>query len=207
MRCLIDDCLASGGELVGEGCGFAAESRAQRNQRSDGSPKSHAVAPREPWLSWLLGVELFFLNRGSEMHSGSAAGGRVEPDPRVDAVARVVFDAALEVHRALGPGLLESVYEACLCRELALRDVPFERQVVRSVTYRGAVVDAGYRLDLVVDQRVIVEIKAVERLLPIYEAQLLTYLRLSELRVGLLLNFNSVLLKDGVRRLIAPFRD
>lgn len=140
------------------------------------------------------------------MGSGFAAGVRAGPGARVDAVARAVFEAALEVHRTLGPGLLESVYEACLCRELVLRGVPFARQITQPVAYKGEMIEAGYRLDLVVDGRVIVEIKAVERLLPIHEAQLLTYLRLADLRVGLLLNFNSVLLKDGVRRLLSPLK-
>ena len=127
----------------------------------------------------------------------------MEPDQGTDAAARVAVQAAMEVHRALGPGLLESTYEHCLARELSLRSTPFRRQVELPVRYKGERIDAGYRLDLLVDERVIVEIKAVERLLPIHEAQLLTYLKLSGLRVGLLMNFNTVLLKDGLKRLVS----
>ena len=126
----------------------------------------------------------------------------VEPDEGTDASARAAVHAAMEVQRALGPGLLESTYEHCPARELGLRSTPFRRQVELSVRYKGERIDAGYRLDLV-DERVIVEIKAVERLLPIHDAQLLTYLKLSGLCVGLLMNFNTVLLKDGLKRLVS----
>ena len=112
-----------------------------------------------------------------------------------------VIGAAIEVHRELGPGLLESAYEAALCHELALRSVPFVRQQPMPVTYKGILIDCGYRLDVLVEERVIVELKAVERILPIHEAQLLTYLKLSRLQLGLLINFNVTLLKDGIQRL------
>ena len=125
-----------------------------------------------------------------------------EPDAAADLAARSVVDAALAVHRALGPGLLESVYEHCLAHELATRDVSVERQVPLPVTYRGTRVDAGFRVDMIVAGVVLVEIKAVERLLPVHEAQVLTYLKLSRQRIALLLNFNVVLLKHGIRRLI-----
>ena len=123
-------------------------------------------------------------------------------DERTEAVSRQVVDAGIKVHRALGPGLLESVYEHCLARELSKRGFAAERQLSLPVVYDGEQIEAGYRIDLKVDGRVIVEVKAVERLLPIHEAQLLTYLRLSGLHLGLLMNFNSVLLKDGLKRML-----
>lgn len=122
-------------------------------------------------------------------------------DATSDLVARQIVDAALKVHRALGPGLLESVYEHCLAHELALRGIGFTRQRTLPIIYEGERLDAGLRLDLIVDERVIVEVKAVEALAPIHEAQLLTYLRLSGIRLGLLINFNSALLKNGIRRM------
>jgi GxxExxY protein len=126
-----------------------------------------------------------------------------EPVPSdVEQVAKEVVDAAMAVHMALGPGLLESVYEVCLCHELAQRGVPFESQVTLPVTYRGVRLDAGLRLDLVVGGRVIVELKAVETTQPVHEAQLLTYLKLTGLRVGLLVNFSSALLRDGIKRMV-----
>lgn len=111
-----------------------------------------------------------------------------------------IIGAAIEVHRALGPGLLESAYEACLCRELALRDITFERQVDLPVLYKGVLLDCGYRIDVVVEDAVILELKAVERLQPIHEAQLLTYMRLSGKEVGLLMNFHAVMMKSGIVR-------
>jgi GxxExxY protein len=126
----------------------------------------------------------------------------IEPSEAADAAARAVVDAALVVHRALGPGLLESVYEHCLTHELSERGVEVKRQVAMPVAYRGMRLDAGFRVDLVVGDRVLVEIKAVERLLPVHEAQVLTYMKLSGREVGLLLNFNVVLLKQGIRRLV-----
>lgn len=104
-----------------------------------------------------------------------------------DGLSRAVIGAAIDVHRALGPGLLESAYEECLCHELTLRGIPFHRQVSQPVTYKGVKLDCGYRLDLVVEDRLIVEVKAVDALHPIHTAQLLTYLKLSGHRVGLLL--------------------
>ena len=118
-----------------------------------------------------------------------------------DALTEQVIGAAIEVHRALGPGLLESAYEECLCVELGLRDIRFQSQVDLPVVYKEHRANAGYRLDLVVEDSVVVEIKAVERLLPLHEAQLLTYLRLSGIATGLLLNFNVPVLKDGIRRM------
>jgi GxxExxY protein len=111
-----------------------------------------------------------------------------------------VIGAAIEVHRALGPGLLESAYEECLCHELKLRTVSFERQVALPVTYKGIQLDCGYRMDVVVEQKIVLELKAVEVVSAICEAQLLTYLRLSGKRVGLLINFNCPVLKNGIVR-------
>jgi len=113
-----------------------------------------------------------------------------------------ILGSAIAVHRALGPGLLESAYEACLAFELVERRLRVERQASLPVVYRGVRIDCGYRIDLVVEAAVVVEIKAVERILPIHEAQILTYLRLSGLSIGLLLNFNVPLMKDGIRRFI-----
>src|SRR6266480_7434856 len=111
-----------------------------------------------------------------------------------------VIGSAIEVHRALGPGLLESTYEMCLCRELALRQISFERQKPIPVVYKGIKLDCGYRADVVVDGRLLVEMKSVEALLAIHDAQLLSYLKLGGWKVGLLINFNVQLLKSGIRR-------
>lgn len=113
-----------------------------------------------------------------------------------------IIGAAIEVHRELGPGLLESAYEECLCRELELRDISFERQKPLPLEYKGLRLDWGYRMDLLVEGRVIVDTKCVEALAPIHQAQLLTYLRLAKVKVGLLINFNVVVLKEGVKRLV-----
>jgi GxxExxY protein len=111
-----------------------------------------------------------------------------------------IIGAAIEVHRVLGPGLLESAYEECLCRELSLRGLAFQRQVVLPVAYKGVQLDCGYRLDLLVADQVVVELKSVDRLDDIHAAQLLTYLRLSRRKVGLLINFNVPLLRQGILR-------
>lgn len=114
-----------------------------------------------------------------------------------------VIGAAIEVHRQLGPGLLESAYESCLAHELRNLGVPVRTQVKTPVRYKDTLIDCGYRLDMLIDGSVIVELKAVEKLQPIHEAQLMTYLRLSGLRVSLMINFNVVRLKDGlVRRVL-----
>jgi GxxExxY protein len=118
-----------------------------------------------------------------------------------------VIGAAMEVHRALGPGLLESAYELCLCRELTLRDVPFERQKAIPIEYKGIKLDGGYRADLLVSGKLVVELKAVDTLLPINDAQLLTYLRLGGWQVGLIINFNVQLLKHGIRRKVLNFEE
>ena len=112
-----------------------------------------------------------------------------------------VIGAAIEVHKVLGPGLLESAYEECLCRELELRKIPHERQKDLPVEYKGVKLDCGYRLDILVQNTLIVELKACESLQPIHEAQLLTYLKLTGIKLGLLINFNVPVLKQGIRRL------
>jgi GxxExxY protein len=111
-----------------------------------------------------------------------------------------IIGAAIEVHRTLGPGLLESAYQVCLEHESALRNIAFERLVDLPLNYKGINLDAGYVIDLVYDKRVIVELKAVERVISVHEAQLLTYMRLTGIRVGLLINFNVPVLKDGIYR-------
>lgn len=118
-----------------------------------------------------------------------------------------IIGAAIEVHRALGPGLLESAYEECLCRELTLREVPFERQRPLPIRYKGIDLDCGYRIDLLVADTVVVELKAIEKTLPIHEAQLLTYLKLGGWKVGLIINFNVPILKQGIRRRVLNLED
>jgi len=112
-----------------------------------------------------------------------------------------VIGAAIEVHRILGPGLLESAYEECLCREFELRKIPYERQKELPIEYKGVKLDCGYRLDIVVASRLILELKACESLQPIHEAQLLTYLKLTGIKIGLLINFGVPVLKAGIKRL------
>ena len=119
-----------------------------------------------------------------------------------DTLTEQIIGAAIQVHRELGPGLLESAYEACLCHELSLNSLKIERQKAIPIFYRGMRLDAGYRLDLVVENQVIVEIKAISELLPVHEAQLLSYLKQVGGGRGLLINFNVKLLKHGIRRLI-----
>ncbi|MBN2543031.1 GxxExxY protein [bacterium] len=113
-----------------------------------------------------------------------------------------IIAAAMEVHRNLGPGLLESAYEECLCHELHLKDIPFERQKPLPLVYKEIKLDCGYRMDLVVDNKVIIEIKCVEEINPVHKAQLLTYLKLYDKQVGLIINFYKPLLKNGIKRLV-----
>ncbi len=134
--------------------------------------------------------------------TGRTAKGADGPIPEdVDRVAAEIVDAAYAVHSTLGPGLLESVYEVCLAHELAQRGLDFKRQVTLPVKYGDVRLDAGFRLDLVVEGRVVVELKHVEKIQGVHKAQLLTYLKLSGYRLGLLINFNTALIKDGIRRL------
>ncbi|NVN90318.1 MAG: GxxExxY protein [Desulfuromonadales bacterium] len=121
---------------------------------------------------------------------------------KADFHSRQVIGAAMDVHRILGPGLLESAYEECLCRELSLRSIPYIRQVVLPLEYKGIHIDCAYRIDILVDDCLILEIKATTRIKPVHEAQLLTYLRLKRVWLGLLINFNVPVLKDGLRRLV-----
>lgn len=113
-----------------------------------------------------------------------------------------IIGAAIEVHKELGPGLLESAYEECLCYEFGLRDFSFERQKALPVIYKGKALDCGYRLDIVVEKAIILELKACEKIEEIHKAQLLTYLKLSGLKLGLLLNFNVALMRDGIVRIV-----
>ncbi|MBV8169668.1 MAG: GxxExxY protein, partial [Alphaproteobacteria bacterium] len=120
----------------------------------------------------------------------------------VEAVGTAVVDGAFKVHKALGPGLLESAYEACLAHELASRGLSLRRQLALPIVYEGLHLDAGFRIDLLVAEQVIVEIKAIEREQPVHVAQLLTYLRFSGKRLGFLLNFNVTAIKAGIRRVV-----
>ena len=119
-----------------------------------------------------------------------------------NALSRKIIGAAIEVHRCLGPGLLESVYQQCLARELQLGDIACELEAPVSAEYKGLKFDAGYRVDLLVENKVVVELKAVERVLAVHEAQLLSYLRLTGNRLGLLINFNVPVLRDGIKRVV-----
>jgi GxxExxY protein len=117
-------------------------------------------------------------------------------------IAREVVDSAFKVHTTLGPGLLESVYELCLAHELGKRGLKFQTQVPFPIVYDGMHLDAGFRIDLLVESQLVVEIKAVEEMLPLFDAQLLTYLKLAKKRLGLLINFNIPRIKDGIKRII-----
>lgn len=119
-----------------------------------------------------------------------------------DIISNDVIGAAIRVHKALGPGLLESAYQFCLCHELRLMDYKVEMEKPMPIVYDNIELDCGYRLDLVVDEMVIIEVKSVQKLNEIHLAQVLTYLKLSNLKLGLLINFNSLLLKDGVKRVV-----
>ena len=125
----------------------------------------------------------------------------------INHITEQIIGSAIEVHRVLGPGLLESAYEECLCHELNLRHIQFERQFPLPVEYKGIRLDCGYRLDLLVTNAVVVEIKVVDNLLPIHEAQLLTYLKLGGWGAGLLINFNVDLLKRGIKRMVLKLRE
>jgi GxxExxY protein len=133
-------------------------------------------------------------HKGRKEHEGVPA--------RTETVGREIVDAAIKIHRVLGPGLLESAYEHCLAHELGGRGLQTRRQVALPIEFEGLRLEAGYRLDMVVDDLVIVEVKAVEALSRLHEAQILTYLRLSGMRLGYLLNFNAVQMRQGLRRFI-----
>jgi GxxExxY protein len=125
----------------------------------------------------------------------------------VNVLTREIIGAGIAVHRELGPGLLESAYQQCMRQELTLRGIPFRREVPIPPEYRGNRLECGFRLDLLVANTVVVEVKAIEALAPIHEAQLLTYLRLGGWNVGLLMNFNVVVLKDGIRRRVLGLKE
>jgi GxxExxY protein len=117
-------------------------------------------------------------------------------------VATEIVDAAIKLHRALGPGLLESAYEACLCYELSKRGIPYRQQVALPVRYEEVFVETGFRIDILADACVIIELKSTEAIAPIHEAQLLTYLKLANIRLGFILNFNVPLMKQGIKRMV-----
>lgn len=126
---------------------------------------------------------------------------------KINEISNRIIGAAVEVHRALGPGLLESTYEESLAWEFTLRRIPFERQKPLPVQYKGTKLECGYRLDFLVADMVVVELKAIESLLPIHTAQMLTYMKLGGWKAGLLLNFNVRLLRDGIKRLVLGLRE
>ena len=123
----------------------------------------------------------------------------------VDDVTKEIIGSAMEVHKVLGPGLLESTYEAFLCHELSVKGISFVRQHAITVRYKGVEIDCGYRLDLLVEDKVIIELKSVDKLTPLYDAQLISYLKLCDINVGLLINFNVLLLKQGIRRKVLNY--
>ncbi|MFC1714156.1 GxxExxY protein [Candidatus Poribacteria bacterium] len=126
---------------------------------------------------------------------------------KINQLTRTIIGGTIEVHRAIGPGLLESAYEECLCKELSLRQIPFERQKPLPIEYKGIKLECGYRLDILVAKTVVIEVKAVENILPIHEAQLMTYLKLGGWKVGLLINFNVPVLKQGIRRRVLDLEE
>ena len=135
------------------------------------------------------------------MNCESSKTQREEISEALNELARQVVDAAFQVHSTLGPGLLESVYEACLCHELKKRGIPFQSQVQLPVTYDGLELETGLRIDLWVDKRLIVELKVVERIQDVHKAQLMTYMKLTHTRLGLLVNFNVPMIKQGIHRI------
>ena len=124
---------------------------------------------------------------------------------QLNKLSKIILDSSIEVHRNLVPGLLESVYEVCLCKELSLRDINFQRQVSLPVEYKNEKLDADFRIDVLVENEIIIELKAVEFLLPVLEAQLLTYLKLADKKLGFLINFNVPKLVDGFKRMVNNF--
>ncbi len=137
-------------------------------------------------------------NRGAELFGM----GDDHQFKEINELTKQIIGAAMEVHRTMGPGLLESAYEACLAYELSSRSLHFEQQRSLPISYKDVHLDCGYRLDIVVEEKVVIELKAVDTILPIHHAQLLTYLKLSGFKIGLLINFNVKLLKDGIKRIL-----
>jgi len=159
------------------------------------------IAIQPPYLGLWVFLCAFVVNEPDMIPTATAT--RFDPiTADVEALAASVVDAAFQVHKALGPGLLESVYETCLCYELNQRRIPFKSQVALPIHYNGLTLDNGLRLDMLIDGKLIVELKAVEKMQSLYNAQLLTYLKLSGLRLGLLINFNTALIKDGIKRIV-----
>jgi len=134
------------------------------------------------------------------VHHGDTEARRTQLMLEQEHLTESIIGAAIDVHRELGPGLLESAYEECLCHELHLRGLNFQREVELPVMYKGLKLDCGYRLDVVVEEQVVLELKSIEQILPIHQAQLLTYLRLSGKKIGLLMNFDVAVLKNGIVR-------
>ena len=120
----------------------------------------------------------------------------------IEAMATLAVDAAFAVHKELGPGLLESAYEACFARELELRDVRYQRQLPVPLNYKGKLIEVGFRADIIIEQRLLIELKAVEGIIPVHQAQVITYLKILRLPLGLLINFNEVLIKQGLHRIL-----
>ena len=127
---------------------------------------------------------------------------KVNIPPDVEALATVAVDAAFQVHKELGPGLLESAYEAVFARELELRDVRHQRQLPVPVTYKGKLIELGFRADVILENKLLIELKAVEELIPVHKAQVITYLKILNFPLGLLINFNEVLIKHGIHRVL-----
>ncbi|MBN1970056.1 MAG: GxxExxY protein [Candidatus Delongbacteria bacterium] len=121
---------------------------------------------------------------------------------KFDLLSKEIISCSIEVHKNLGPGLLENTYKQCLAHELSLRGLKFKMEKEIPVCYKGIRLDCGYRIDLIVDEKIIVELKSVSELLPIHEAQLITYLKLSGVKIGLLINFNELILKNGIKRCV-----
>ena len=119
-----------------------------------------------------------------------------------NSLSGIILDSSIEVHKNLGPGLLESVYETCLCKELNLKGIKYKKQLSLPINYKGFQLDSDFRIDILIEDEIIVELKAIESLLPVHEAQLLTYLKLANKRLGLLINFNVPKLVDGFKRMI-----
>jgi GxxExxY protein len=146
--------------------------------------------------------------RGGQWKSTQSALGRSKAMVmNINQLTSKIIGAAIEVHKILGPGLLESAYEECLCHELSIQGVSFEKQKPLSIDYKGKKLDCGYRLDMVVENAVVLELKSFEKIESIHHAQLLTYLKLSELNIGLILNFNVSLMRDGIVRIVNDLKE